>query len=302
VQVVQANAGHFLIDGRGSIRKEVSEMRKAIMANTFPAGMPLADQFHVSAETGFAGIEIGLAREGFFSIDGDPADTDTVARLAHETGLTISGMLAGPLGQIPPTSNDPSVRAEAVRVVRRTIEVAPHLGVDTLLLVPGRVEVDVPYGVAWDRALAFVRELIPDCERHGITLAVENVWNRMIYSPIEMRHFVETIGHPLVGVYWDAGNHAPYTWPQHWPPVLGNHIRRVHVKGFNTNAGPTWPGFVRLLDGTIDWPAVMASLRAIGYDGWVTIEIGFGGANQSPAEILRKAREFSADMDTLLSM
>jgi hexulose-6-phosphate isomerase len=156
--------------------------------------------------------------------------------------------------------------------------------------------------VAWDRALAFVRELIPDCERHGITLAVENVWNRMIYSPIEMRHFVETIGHPLVGVYWDAGNHAPYTWPQHWPPVLGNHIRRVHVKGFNINAGPTWPGFVRLLDGTIDWPAVMASLRAIGYDGWVTIEIGFGGANQSPAEILRKAREFSADMDTLLSM
>jgi len=148
VQDVHANAGRFLIDGRGSIRKEVSEMRKAIMANTFPAGMPLADQFHVSAETGFAGIEIGLAREGFFSIDGDPADTDTVARLAHETGLTISGMLAGPLGQIPPTSNDPSVRAEAARVVRRTIEVAPHLGVDTLLLVPGRVEVDVPYGVA----------------------------------------------------------------------------------------------------------------------------------------------------------
>lgn len=302
MQVLQALSGCFLLGSTSRSKKDLGEMRKAIMANTFPSGMPLADQFHVSAGAGFAGIEIGLAREGFFSIDGDPADIATVARLAHDTGLAISGMLAGPLGQIPPTSNDATVRAEAARVVRRTIEVAPDLGVDTLLLIPGRVEIDVPYGVAWDRALAFVRDLIPDCERHAITLAVENVWNRMIYSPIEMRHFVETIGHPLVGVYWDAGNHAPYTWPQHWPPVLGNHIRRVHVKGFNTNAGPTWPGFVRLLDGTIDWPAVMASLRDIRYDGWVTIEIGFGDANQPPAEILRKAKEFSADMDRLLSM
>ena len=79
----------------GGARREVA-VRKSIMAGTFPATTALVDQFHLAAGAGFAGIEIGLAREGFFSVDGDPADVDAVARLAHDTGLTISGMLAGP--------------------------------------------------------------------------------------------------------------------------------------------------------------------------------------------------------------
>ena len=285
----------------GGARWEVA-VRKSIMAGTFPATTPLVDQFHLAAGAGFSGIEIGLAREGFFSIDGDPADVDAVARLAHDTGLTISGMLAGPLGHVPPTSNDESARVEARRIARRAIEVASTLGVDTLLVVPGRVEADVPYGVAWERAVAFVRDLVPDAERHDVHLAIENVWNRMIYTPIEMRYFIESVGHPRVGAYFDAGNHAAFGWPHHWPPVLGNLIRRVHVKGFNTNAGATWPGFVRLLDGNIDWPAVMASLRAIGYDGWVTIEVGVSAPNQTHDELVRRLREFSADMDALLAM
>lgn len=272
------------------------------MGGCFPPGTPLADQFRIAADAGFPGIEIGLSREGYFSVDGDPADVDGVARLARETGLTLSGMLAGPLGHVPPTSNDESARAEAGRIARRAIEVAAALGIDTLLLVPGRVEADVPYGIAWDRAIAFVRDLLPDLDRHHVHLAVENVWNRMIFTPIEMRLFIDTVAHPRVGAYFDAGNHAPFGWPHHWPPVLGDRIRRVHVKGFNTNAGATWPGFVRLLDGTIDWPGVMAALRAIGYDGWVTIEIGLGSPSQSRGDLLRKAREFSADMDTLLAM
>jgi hexulose-6-phosphate isomerase len=268
----------------------------------FPATISLVDQFHLVAGVGFAGIEIGLARDGFFSIDGDRADVATVARLARDTGLTISGMLAGPLGHVLPTSNDELARAEARRIARRAIEIAAELGVDTLLVVPGRVEADVPYGVAWERALSFVRDLLPAADHHDVHLAIENVWNRMIYSPIEMRHFIETVGHPRVGAYFDAGNHAAYGWPHHWPPVLGDLIRRVHVKGFNTNAGPTWPGFVRLLDGNIDWPAVMASLRAINYDGWVTIEVGLGAPNQSHDELVRRLREFAADMDALLAM
>jgi sugar phosphate isomerase/epimerase len=103
--------------------------------------------------------------KSFSSVDGDPADVDAVARLAHDTGLTISGMLAGPLGHLPPTSNDESARVEARRIARRAIEVASTLGVDALLaVVPGRVEADVPYGVASERAVAFVRDLVPGAE------------------------------------------------------------------------------------------------------------------------------------------
>lgn len=272
-------------------------MRKAIMNGCFPGSMPLPERFELAAEAGFEGIEIGLASEGFFSFQSGAEDVEAVRDLSRRTGVAISGMLAGPMWQFPPTSNDERVRQQAQGFVRRSIEVAGELGVDTLLLVPGKVEADVPYGVAWDRAQSFVRALLPDCERHGVTLAIENVWNKMLYSPIEMAHFIDQIGSRFVGAYWDAGNHVPFTWPEHWPAVLGERIKRVHVKGFNSRAGYDFAGFVRLLDGDVDWKKVMAALRAIGYDGWVTIEIG-----ASKGDPRRSIHEYAADMDTLLSL
>jgi L-ribulose-5-phosphate 3-epimerase len=272
-------------------------MKKAIMNGCFPSSMSLPERFELAAEAGFQGIEIGLAQQGFFSFEGPAGDVQEVAALARKTGVAISGMLAGPMWQFPPTANDAAVREQAKRMVRRSIEVAADLGVDTLLLVPGKVEADVPYGVAWERAQQFIRDLLPDCERHRVTLAVENVWNKMLYTPMEMKLFIDQIGHPLVGAYFDAGNHVPFTWPEHWPPVLGERIKRVHVKGFNSKAGYSFTGFVRLLDGDIDWKQVMDALRGIGYDGWVTIEIG-----ASRGDPRRSIHEYSADMDRLLAL
>ena len=190
-----------------------------------------------------------------------------------------------------------SERAEAARLVRQSIAIAPDLGVDALLLVPGTCKEDVPYEVAWDRAQAFIRGLLPDCERHGVTLAVENVWNKMLYTPMEMRLFLDQINSPYAACYFDAGNCAAFGWPQHWVSCLGERIKRVHVKGFRSSAGRDASGFVRLLEGDIDWPAVFAGLRAIDYDGWVTVEIG-------PYQLDPRKHVFdlSSDLDVLLRL
>ena len=224
------------------------------------------------------------------------ADTAKVAAVAART-VPVSGMLAGPMWQISPTANDPSERAEAARLVRQSIAIAPDLGVDALLLVPGTCKEDVPYEIAWDRAQAFIRGLLPDCERHGVTLAVENVWNKMLYTPMEMRLFLDQINSPYAACYFDAGNCAAFGWPQHWVSCLGERIKRVHVKGFRSSAGRDASGFVRLLEGDIDWPAVFAGLRAIDYDGWVTVEIG-------PYQLDPRKHVFdlSSDLDVLLRL
>ena len=61
-------------------------------------------------------------------------------------------------------------------------------------------------------------------------------------------------------------------YPEHWIPILGNRIRRVHVKDFRRSVGSI-DGFVDLLSGDVDFPAVMSALQAVGYDGWVTAEV-----------------------------
>jgi len=119
-------------------------MKKAVMSGCLPGGLSLPERFQLAAEAGFKGIEIALANEGFFSFEGDAADVRAVAKLSQDTGVAISGMLAGPMWETPPTSGDPAVRSKALRVVRRSQQVAEKLGVDTLLLVPGRVDAETP--------------------------------------------------------------------------------------------------------------------------------------------------------------
>ncbi|HUE13217.1 MAG TPA: sugar phosphate isomerase/epimerase family protein, partial [Planctomycetaceae bacterium] len=106
----------------------------------------------------------------------------------------------------------------------------------------------------------------------GVRLCVENVWNKFLLSPIEMRQFVAQFGSEWVGTYFDVGNSLAVGYPEHWIPVLGSTIRRVHVKDYRRAVGTT-DGFVELLSGDVNWPGVMGALRSVGYDGWLTAEM-----------------------------
>lgn len=146
-------------------------------------------------------------------------------------------------------------------------------------MVPGAVGVDflpgcevVPYQLAYDRATEFIRTALPAAEKAGVTLAVENVWNKFLLSPIELRSFVDQFGSPRVGVYFDVANVLAFGYPEHWIEILGHRIHRVHLKDYRRNVG-TGDGFCDLLSGDVNWPGVMKSLRLIGYRGWVTAEM-----------------------------
>src|SRR5690606_34875711 len=103
-------------------------------------------------------------------------------------------------------------------------------------------------------------------------LLVENVWNKFLLSPLEMARFVDDLDSPLAGVYFDVGNILRTGFPEHWIEILGARIKRVHFKDFRL-AVDTLGGFVGLLEGDVNWPAVVQALRRIGYDSWVTAEV-----------------------------
>jgi hexulose-6-phosphate isomerase len=142
------------------------------------------------------------------------------------------------------------------------------------------------YEATYNQAIADFRDLAPDAERWKVNIGVENVWNRFLTAPFEMRDFVDAIGSPFVGVYFDVGNVMRTGYPQHWIKILGSRIRAVHFKDFRCNVG-TLEGFVELLEGDVDYPAVMQAFRDIGYDGWATVEQF--PPNQFPDEMIFRA-------------
>ena len=79
---------------------------------------------------------------------------------------------------------------------------------------------------------------------------------------------------PWLQTHFDIGNVMQYGYPQDWILTLGARIKRVHVKDYKLSdrAGPG--GFVGLLEGDVDWKAVMAALVKVDYRGYLSPEIG----------------------------
>jgi L-ribulose-5-phosphate 3-epimerase len=254
-------------------------VKKAISIWSFHPEWSFEKKLRVAKEAGFEGIEIDLTLDGPVTLESTAEDLSRVRSLAENIGISLSGLATGLYWDYNPASDDADVRERAATVLNRQIECAAELGIDSILVVPGAVGADfipnaeaIPYDVAYHRAEQFLRKVLPHAEKHNVTLCVENVWNKFLLSPLEMKSFVDAFENPLVRVYFDAGNVLATGYPEHWINILGDRIQRVHLKDYRRGVG-TVDGFVDLLSGDVNWPAVVTSLQNIGYTGWVAAEM-----------------------------
>lgn len=253
----------------------------------------------MACDAGFAGVEVTIGEQGELTPDASPDECARIVAEAAKAGIVLTGLASGFGWGAPMTCQDESVRKRGIELNRGALRVARQLGIDAILVVPGGVGADfipdfqgAPYDVAYDNALSALKQLAPLAEELGVTLGVENVWNKFLLSPLEMRDFLDKIGSPRVGSYFDVGNVVATGYPQQWIRILGERIRRVHFKDFKREVA-TIDGFCDLLDGDTDYAAVMNGLRAIGYDGPVAAEF-FDVEGDLP--------KISAAMDRILAM
>ncbi len=235
-------------------------LKKSMTLGSVP-GASLEEQFALAAEAGLDGLELT-------GIETQAAAEDAKAA-ADAAGVEIASVMASTHWKLPLSSTDEAVRVEGVRGVERSLRVADWSGTDVVLVVPGVVDDNTPYHAAMDLAAKSIRELLPVAEDLGVTMALENVWNKFLLSPIEMRDFIDQFESDYVAAYFDVGNIVLYGYPVHWIEVLAERIVRVHIKDFNAESRQ----FVALLTGSVDYPRVMNALRGVGYDGWLTAEL-----------------------------
>jgi L-ribulose-5-phosphate 3-epimerase len=259
-------------------------MKKSISHWAFSGGLPIRQCLQQAKDAGFEGFEATLNEGGDLTLSTSEADARRVAEAAAEVGIEIASVATGLLWRHPLTSDDPGEVRQGMAIVRKAIELAVWLGTDAILVVPGAVTADVPYDVAVKRAQEALAELAPEAKAAKVCLGVENVWNKMLLSPLEMRAFVDALDSPWVRVYFDVGNVLVSGFPQHWIRILGERIVRVHVKDFHTAIGNI-TGFTTLLAGDVDWPAVVAALREVGYDSYLTAELS--AYRHHPEQLLR---------------
>jgi len=254
-------------------------MKKGINIWSFKEGTSIADAIVLAKKAGFDGIELSLNESGELGLDAGDKEILAVRSRLEDAGLEIAGLATGLYWSYAMTSEDSGMRSKAVDVCKKQLEVAAALGVDAILVIPGAVGVDfipgaevVPYDKAYDRALEAIGSLVPHAESAGVSIAIENVWNKFLLSPLELRTFIDAHGSRYVGSYFDVGNVVHSGYPEHWIRILGDRIKKVHFKDYRRQAGGLH-GFVDLLAGDVDYPAVVSALKEIGYDNYVTAEM-----------------------------
>ena len=252
-------------------------MKKGISIWSF-AEPDLKKCMQLAKDAGFDGIELALDEHGPVSMDSSREDIMKVKEMASEVGIELYSLACGLYWTYNYTSANEENVKKAKEITRKQLEVASWLGCDTILVVPGAVEVAfdpgevVEYDVAYDRALSALRELAPVAESLNVSIGVENVWNRFLLSPMEMADFIDKVGSEWVGAYFDVGNVLFSGYPEHWIKILNKRIKKVHFKDYRRAAGDLH-GFVDILAGEVNWPAVMDQLAKIGYDNWVSAEM-----------------------------
>jgi L-ribulose-5-phosphate 3-epimerase len=253
--------------------------KKAFMLGDLKEGSPLGP-FRLLKEAGFEGVELSSPNR---------LDRREVLDARDQTGLVIHGVSGSRHWNDTLSDPDPQVVERGMAAIRQEFDDCRAYGGTTVLVVPAVVNRKVGYRDAYKRSQANIRRLIPDAEKHGVKIAIEEVWNKFLLSPIEFARYIDEFESPWVGAYFDVGNVVEFGYPEEWIRELGKRILKVHIKEYAKRNRFNY----RLGEGNeIDWAAVRSALVSVGYDGWITAEVGFGD--------LEKMKDVVGRMDLLL--
>lgn len=227
-------------------------------------------------------------------------DVKRVGETAERAGVAVAALWVSPLGSYPLNSPDAQVRARGVESLRKAIEFAGYLNCGALLVVPARVgplnRELIGYETTWNRCSAELRNALGSAERAKVVVAIENVSNRFLLSPLEMRTFVDQFNSPFLKSFFDIGNVMYNGYPEDWILTLGARVARVHAKGRKSSPKAEQDRPSELLDGDVDWKAVMSALAKVGYRGSISPEVSYDP--NDPGQLTK----VSAALDKVLAM
>jgi L-ribulose-5-phosphate 3-epimerase len=247
----------------GAARKR--EIKKGIMFESVPGDMGVTERFKLIAAAGFEGVEVPSGMNQAEFLKGRDA-----------SGLTIASVVDSTHWSKTMGDADPAVRAIGLESLKTSIRDCKAYGATSVLLVPAVVNAQISYDKAYTRSQEEIKKAVGLAEELGVFIAIENVWNHFLLSPLESAQYVDQFGSSALRWHFDVGNVINNGWPEQWIRILGSRIHKLHIKEYSRKKRDDeglWKGFeVEYLEGDNNWPAVMAALDETGYKGWGTAE------------------------------
>jgi sugar phosphate isomerase/epimerase len=231
-------------------------MRLAVMDDV----LAVDDVVPAASRVGVSGLELTVTREQLLASDG--GGLARMGREAAAASLEIHALVLGEHNHGGIADADPDIARAAKEDVRKAVDWAAELGA-AVILVPFFVRAELIGQDAFDRCADAFASLVPLAAGRNVSLCFEG-----LLTAREVRLLAERVGSPAFGCYFDLAN--PLRRGLDSPTeirMLGELVRRVHVKDLRVQPGDVRPGL-----GRVDFAECARALGEIGYDGWLTLE------------------------------
>lgn len=267
--------------------KAAITIKKSLKFGMVKENLSVMDKFKLLKDLGFDGVELDSPND---------LNKKEILEARDKTGLLIPGTINSFHWKYPISDPDPDVRKKCVDSMKTALRDTKEYGGNTVLLVAGVVNEKISYDEAYSRSQEEIRKMLPVAEETGVKIAIENVWNNFLISPMEAARYIDEFESDMIGWYFDVGNIVRYGWPEQWIKILNKRILKLDIKEYSRKKQSDegiWAGFdVKLGDGSCNWPEVMKALGEIDYKG------GWGSA-EVPGGDRKRLQEISERMDKI---
>ncbi|WP_044254928.1 sugar phosphate isomerase/epimerase family protein [Rhodopirellula sp. SWK7] len=247
-------------------------MRFALCNETF-RDTPLADAVRLTADLGYTGWEVApfmLADH----VDKISAEERTQYRkVVEDAGLKIIGLhwlLAGTEG-LHLTTRDEETRKRTAEYFKKLTHLCGDLG-GHLMVLGSPVQRNRTEGQTTEEALAnaaeILRDVVPTLHERNVRIAIEPLGPEegdFLNTADEGCDLIDVIGDDHIGLHLDVK--AMSTESEPVDQIIRRHAdRMIHFHANDPNR--LGPGM-----GDVEFQPIMQSLRDVGYDGWVSVEV-----------------------------
>jgi sugar phosphate isomerase/epimerase len=171
---------------------------------------------------------------------------------------------------LPMASSIPEIRAGSVAELRRCLYKFAEVGAKWMNIHPDRNTPWYPRSFYIDGNLQSLGELLPEVQKTGVGLMIENLPGDYNSAP-QLGELLDPM--PELGLHLDIG-HAKLQVPQNTTEEIlqayGRRLKHVHL---HDNKGGHADLHLPLGTGTVDLRRSLEALQACGYDGTITLEV-----------------------------
>lgn len=250
---------------------------------------PLAETIERVARAGYDGIEIGAASPHAYPDYLDAAARAEIRDCLAQNGLALASMLPAPGGGPGFNTASPlaAERANAVDQYGKVIDLCADLGGDTVLYVAGWQVYGTDRAQAWEWSRDALVRLAGRAAARGSRIVIEptSADSNLVDSCDDALTMMREVGASNVGVMFDT-YHTIYRneVATDYVERMGEHLWHVHL----ADAGREVPSDA----GRADYRGLVAALRRTGFEGYLTMEIGFDRRAVVADRIAREAHDY----------